>query len=1234
VLKGRFATALAAAVLVCSIPSAFADPFPRTAPPAGSVIARKVGEEVRFIEVSNWRGVDVDQDLLAGDVLRTNSRGSLAILFSDNTQIRLGRNTTLVVKDVTPGADSAFRLESGSLWARAERGGEGLVIDTPAAAAAIRGTDWTMTVDGDRTSLVVLEGVVELSNARGSVRVARGEAASARIGEAPTKTVVVDPADREQMLFYLSLRSGFAALPASPLPSTDMAQARQRLAAIPENARTAEDWVTLAEVSLSFDGKAAAAAAVEQARRHRLSAQQQARLDLVAGLIAATDKRYDVAAPLLQKATSRLDPRRRAVAAYAAYFVRSLADPTREEQPPRITDGGPYGALAEAWTAGFLQDIPAAIEVLRRAEQRYPNDPSLPAVRAQLALLLDDRQQMREAIDRSLSLDPDHPTALEARANYRAGFEGDMASALADLERASELAPGSSTIWNGLGLVLSARGANREAEAALLRAIELDPLDPVSHANLALVYLEQNRLAEAKREIDTAMAADPEFAVGLVARGAYHLKNGDLDKARDDLLAGSTANPAYAQALLLLAVAYAEAGDREPAEQALENANRMDPNDPATPIYEAGLAIEDYDTDRAIRASQEALRRARARGGDYASLRASRDQGSTLNYAYRLQGLDAWGRFYGDAVFDPFSASALIDQGLAGSATSFANNMDYGNVVGDPTLNQQYFGSVLQALLLDPQMLASPTRGTSLVLSPFVEASIGGGAIGGDASGWTAIGEIQGYTAYPFPVSFYGQINAGNTEETREGTPPGSDVPNTRFHMSDDVVTGVGYVTAQPTPNDRLVAFANVQSLDSRLSDGLYIPTQPIPITDGFDLLGLVYERDVKDRTGSYGGGWSHTFGYRNVTNTAVLISGFDRNSTETGTMVVDSIFGPFVANSESSIDYNQRSVMGAVNHLYGFTDDLTLRYGAEGGTFRQDREQRQVFEVPGLTRDVVTTHDNFDLTAFRAYADVTYDMTSTLKLEGGLFGTILNGEGLDVQRLEPRVGVAWTPYDGQYLRAGYLRETSQINAATLEPIGVVGLQSNQVPLNIGGYADTFAARWDGQWTDNFFTAVDYQHQEVNDLAITVPASLDQIYVAEGRIDRVGLTANVWLTHGLGAFATYSRIWSENTSEGASGQTIPYVPDSISRLGLTWVSTENLKVTAAATYVGERSGDAANLSTLGAYWTADAFVTWEPLDKRFTLEFAAYNLLDETFEVAPSVPGWGRTFIGSLKLRF
>ena len=40
---------------------ALADIVPRSSTPSGSVIARKLGEEVRFIDVSSWQSVDVQQ---------------------------------------------------------------------------------------------------------------------------------------------------------------------------------------------------------------------------------------------------------------------------------------------------------------------------------------------------------------------------------------------------------------------------------------------------------------------------------------------------------------------------------------------------------------------------------------------------------------------------------------------------------------------------------------------------------------------------------------------------------------------------------------------------------------------------------------------------------------------------------------------------------------------------------------------------------------------------------------------------------------------------------------------------------------------------------------------------------------------------------------------------------------------------------------------------------------------
>lgn len=148
---------LSALALLGLATTAMAEPLPRNLPAAGSVIARKAGEEVRFVDVSSWRYVDLQQDMLTGDVLRTNANGQLAVLFADRTQVRLGRNTSLMVKSMRSDGDTDLELQSGTIWARAERGGQGLTVDTPAAAAAIRGTDWTLTVGADgKTSLIVL----------------------------------------------------------------------------------------------------------------------------------------------------------------------------------------------------------------------------------------------------------------------------------------------------------------------------------------------------------------------------------------------------------------------------------------------------------------------------------------------------------------------------------------------------------------------------------------------------------------------------------------------------------------------------------------------------------------------------------------------------------------------------------------------------------------------------------------------------------------------------------------------------------------------------------------------------------------------------------------------------------------------------------------------------------------------------------------------------------------------
>jgi hypothetical protein len=748
--------------------------------------------------------------------------------------------------------------------------------------------------------------------------------------------------------------------------------------------------------------------------------------------------------------------------------------------------------------------------------------------------------------------------------------------------------------------------------------------------------------------IDKALEVDPGFSFGLVARGRYHMQTGEMDEGIKDLLAGSAANPAYAQGQLILGAGYYESGDKDPAEQSIENADRLDPNDPVTTNFETAIAIDDYDSDRAIASAQETLKRGRARGGDYASLSANREEGSLVNEAFRLQGLDAWGRYYGDAMFDPFSATGYVDQSLAGSVNSFVVDLlPNGSVLTDPQANTSSFSSLFQGLMLDPLMLSGRSRTANLFRRPFIEGSFGSGFTNNGADEWepTWSGELQGYQSTPIPWSFYANVTTDKVEDFRSETTAGVPVPTAQFDLQFETLEGIGYLTAKPTPYDRVVLFANATKNQPDLLGGIFLSVPPVPGIPfgppGFTatLLGTTYDRTVEEKSAIGGVGWSHTIGYRNVVNAAVFVNDFDRQSNEDAVLGLNTPIGLFGGEAVVDTDLEQRGWVGAVNHAYGI-GDLTLRYGAEGGT--QDISSvttttnslilPAVFGIPPIPLGTTTDSSDVNLTVGRAYIDALYEITPDLKVEAAAFGTRLDGDGISTDRFEPKVGIAWTPSDGQWLRAGFMRESAGFGTPTLSPVGVVGLQSNQVPLALTGYADTFIARWDAEWTSHLFTSVDYQHQELTDISITNPGLISTLDLTDARIDRVSATANVWLENGLGAFGTIAWADSENETPGFSGS-VPFLPDWAGRVGLTWVNEANIKVTVAGTYVGERDGDFAG-TDLDDFWTADAFLTWEPFNKRFELQLAGYNLFDRDFDLSPGVPGWGRSFAGSLKIRF
>ncbi|MDG4562050.1 MAG: TonB-dependent receptor [Candidatus Competibacter sp.] len=441
--------------------------------PFHPALAQEVGEIVSVVGIAEvlrqgrWQPIGTGESLAAGEVLRTGEGSRAAVLLANGAQIKLNGNSQLELKQaqaIVPVSNgllqNILRLLSGEIWVRDNN--QLLEIQTLPATATIRGTEFNLAVGpADAARLAVLDGLVEFSNPQGSVLVAANEQASAKVGEAPRKTVLLNPLDAVQWSLYYPNVIGTA---------TQRDPRR-------DDPRSSRYWVQAAQNHLLRGQVVAARQAIDRALtldpNDALAYSLRSNIDLVQNrkTLALADAERAIAA----------DP-----SSSTAYLSLSLVRQAEFDLDAALEAArkavalDPYNARALIQESSLLFGmgrLREAVKVAERARQRAPDDAMVNTVWGFLQLARNRVNEAREAFQ--VAIAQDSTLGLPQLGLGLVLFRHNQTDkAIEAMRKATLLEPKVSLYNSYLGKAFYEDKQNQPAQKYLEAAKQLDPRDP------------------------------------------------------------------------------------------------------------------------------------------------------------------------------------------------------------------------------------------------------------------------------------------------------------------------------------------------------------------------------------------------------------------------------------------------------------------------------------------------------------------------------------------------------------------------------------------------------------------------------------------------------------------------------------------------------------------------------------------------------------------------------------
>ncbi|HYD80408.1 MAG TPA: tetratricopeptide repeat protein [Paucimonas sp.] len=1152
--------------------------------PAGSaaeILDLQGKGERRIDAAADWQTARAKQALPPGAFVRTGEASKMALLFADQTQIRLHENSILQIKTPPGGNRSATTLvlSLGRAWMQTKRPSDSrLHLESPAATAAIRGTDWELSVDRTgKTMLTVLSGTVEFFNAQGSVTVAKGEAAVAEIGKVPVKIQLSNPGDRIQWVNALTAdpmrHIRIADLPAQLAPigaslaKGDVSAARTALLASETGI-----WPTILSAAVHALGNAPAEA------RSALKTLLEQHLDLPA----------------------------------AAYLLSSDLDLV----------GG---------------NTEQAILTLQEGLRRRPDDLDLRAQLARIQLLADRVEES----ERTLAGAPgsDNANILLARGDL-ARRKGDATAAFDAYRQAGRARPEDDRAWFSLGSAQSEREDTVPARRNLTKALELNPQGAGYLGELGMLDTLVNRFAAAQASFAQALAQNPADYLALTGQGLLLLKQGRAEAALEAFLQAGVMEPRYARAKTYTAVAYYQLGRHRDAVSTLRQACELDDKDPVPYLLLSQIYTDLFRAEDAVQASREAVKRLPY----LKSLnQLANNQKGTANLGAALAffGLEDWALelaqqshypywggshlFLADRYAGEFNKNSKLFQGFLSDPLAFGAGNRFSTLLqrsgnygaADVTLDKEFSRMGVPAVTLNGLNnkvfpIAYFLQQQRAVAREFpIEVGVSGVPAYFDPSGRADVFanvSTLGLGAQPLENLGVFAYHNGFDMKLRGGNnigPAAEDPIRTRIdHATKHHVFGLSYrwsptdqtwfksgSLAERTTVSGMPTMFSSQSLAGML--GLF--AKPVK---KFEDVQLKHFSDLtptlRASVGIEGGRESQS----SEAAAAGMVLGVDDQGNGNGLFDILSFAG--VNRIERRLTTLAFSLRHSVSRRIQWDGTIAANRLRE----RVDGES----EVGLLLNDIRET-----TLARKESADTLFAL---------------------------RLGGVFEPRDGLVIRAAYQDWLRPLGVATLNDAETAGIPIDDRLVEAGGRSKRHAARL--AWTPNehTFVSLTADRQRIrnpgtlgvdlrtpslpflNELRNAQTVNLSTMDTLEGApevergeikafsagVDRI-LRPN-W--SGYLKFVRQSTHGEYDSGDAPSGRVagkyLPYLPRDTFVIGSTWTGPNRFYLNGRMLYRSERFADKENLAVLSAGWSADLIGMWESSDKHWTVGMAALNL--------------------------